>query len=127
MIGTMRSVSVTRPSASHASSTASMSAMSAIEQPAFRSGRRTCWCGAGQDVGRLGHEVDAAEHDVLGVAALGRDPREPEGVAPDVGPAHHVVALVVVAEDQEPGPEPFLGGTDPVGQFLRSRAGVALR
>ena len=45
MTGTMRSMSVTRPSASQASSTESMSAMSAIEQPAFRSGRRTCWCG----------------------------------------------------------------------------------
>jgi hypothetical protein len=30
-------------SASHASSTDSMSAMSAIEHPALRSGRITCW------------------------------------------------------------------------------------
>ena len=46
MIGTTRSMSVTLARSSQASSTASMSAMSAIEQPAFRSGRRTCWWSA---------------------------------------------------------------------------------
>ncbi len=40
-----RSMSVTAPSVSQASSTDSMSAMSAIEHPALRSGRITCWCG----------------------------------------------------------------------------------
>ena len=44
MTGTTRSMSVTAASVSQASSTASMSAMSAIEQPALRSGSRTCWC-----------------------------------------------------------------------------------
>ena len=43
MTGTTRSRSVTVPSTAQASSTESMSAMSAIEQPALRSGRRTCW------------------------------------------------------------------------------------
>ena len=60
---------------------------------------------AGQDVGRLGHEVDAAEDDELGVGLAGGQAGEPEGVAPGVGPAHDVVALVVVAEDEEPGAE----------------------
>ncbi len=36
-------MSMTSSSASQASSTWSMSAMSAIEQPALRSGRITCW------------------------------------------------------------------------------------
>jgi hypothetical protein len=44
--GTTRSMSVTVARDSHASSTASMSAMSAIEHPALRSGRITCWFGA---------------------------------------------------------------------------------
>ena len=43
MIGTSRSMSITASSASHASSTDSMSAMSAIEHPALRSGRTTFW------------------------------------------------------------------------------------
>ena len=34
---------MTRPSSSHASSTWSMSAMSAMEHPALRSGSSTCW------------------------------------------------------------------------------------
>ncbi len=38
-------MSVTAARASQASSTESMSAMSAIEQPALRSGRITCWWG----------------------------------------------------------------------------------
>ncbi len=43
MTGTIRSTSVTPASSSQASSTWSMSAMSAIEQPALRSGRITRW------------------------------------------------------------------------------------
>ena len=58
---------------------------------------------AGEDVGRLGHEVHAAEHDVLGLGALLGEDRQPERVAPGVGPAHDLVALVVVAEDEDAG------------------------
>ena len=57
---------------------------------------------AGEDVGRLGHEVHAAEDDVVGLRALLGEHRQPERVAPGVGPAHDLVALVVVAEDEEP-------------------------
>ena len=73
---------------------------------------------AGEDVGRLGHEVDAAEDDELGLGLAGGDPGEAEGVAPGVGPAHDLVALVVVAEDEQPGPERGLGGADHVGQLV---------
>ena len=43
VIGITRSIAVTPAISSHASSTWSMLAMSAIEQPAFRSGRITRW------------------------------------------------------------------------------------
>ena len=69
--------------------------------------------GAGEDVGRLGHEVDAAEDDELGLRLVGGDAGQAEGVAPGVGPGHHLVALVVVAEDDQPGPERGLGRADP--------------
>ena len=46
MIGTTLEMSVVRASASQASSTSSRSAMSAMEQPALRSGRITCWWSA---------------------------------------------------------------------------------
>ena len=54
----------------------------------------------GEDVSRLGHEVHAAEHDVLGFGALLRQHRQAVRVATGVGPLHHLVALVVVAEDE---------------------------
>ena len=56
----------------------------------------------GQDVGRFGHEVHAAEDDVLGLGMLLGEHREAVRIAPGVGPAHDLVALVVVAEDEEP-------------------------
>ena len=77
--------------------------MSAMEQPALRSGRITCWWSAGEDVGRLGHEVHAAEDDVVGLGVLLGEHGQAERVAPGVGPAHDLVALVVVAEDEERG------------------------
>ena len=67
---------------------------------------------AGEHVGRLGHEVDAAEHDVVGLGALLGEHGEPEGVATGIGPAHDLVALVVVAEDEHPVAERVLGGAD---------------
>ena len=54
-----------------------------------------------EDVGALGHEVHAAEDDVLGARVLGDLARELERVAGVVGEADHLVALVVVAEDDE--------------------------
>ena len=113
MIGTTRSMSTMPSSVSQASSTASMSAMSAIEQPALRSGRITCCSDVGEHVGRLGHEVDAAEDDVVGLWTLLGEHRQAERVAPGVGPAHDLVALVVVAEDEEPVAEGNLRGRDP--------------
>ena len=101
--------------------------MSAMEQPALRSGSSDLLVVAGQDVGRLGHEVHPAEDDELGVGLAGGQPGEPEGVAPGVGPAHHLVALVVVAEDEDPRPERGLGRADHGGQLVVGCGRVALR
>ncbi len=76
--------------------------MSAIEQPALRSGRIDGLVVAGEDVGRLGHEVDTAEHDVLGLGSLLGEHRQLERVAAGVGPGHDLFLLVVVTEDEDP-------------------------
>jgi hypothetical protein len=55
-----------------------------------------------QDVGALRHEVHAAEDDVVGVGPGGNLAREAEGVARAVGEPDDLVALVVMAEDDEP-------------------------
>ncbi len=75
--------------------------MSAIEQPAARSGRITCCSSAREDVGALGHEVNAAEHDELGVRLLADLTGELERIAGVVGELHHLVALIVMAENDE--------------------------
>jgi hypothetical protein len=53
----------------------------------------------GEDVGGLGHKVDAAEDHVLRVA-LGGGLGELVAVAGEVGEADDLVALVVMAEDE---------------------------
>src|SRR5262249_7580411 len=50
----------------------------------------------GQDVGRFGHEVHAAEHDVTASAALGGILAEPVTVPTKVGEGDHFVLLIVV-------------------------------
>ena len=99
--------------------------MSAIEQPAARSGRITCWSGRGEDVGRLGHEVDAAEDDELGLGPGGGVAGELERVAGDVGELDDLVALVVVARARTPGRRapPWPRGRGPPGRGRRRRAG----
>jgi hypothetical protein len=81
----------------------------------------------GEDVGRLGHEVHAAEDDVGGVGTALGQLGQLEGVAPGVGPDHDLVALVVVAEDEDLGPEGGLGRADPLGQLLVGRVSVVVR
>ena len=97
----MTSSPSTDVTSSQQSSTWSMSAMSAIVQPAFRSGRMTFWCGRGEDVRRLRHEVHAAEDDVVGLGTGGRELGQLEGVAGEVGVPDDLVALVVMAEDDQ--------------------------
>ena len=83
--------------------------------------------GPGEHVGRLGHEVHAAEDDVGGPVVLGGVAGELEGVAPGIGPADHLVALVVVAEDEKSPPQRVFGGGDPALQLLGGCEGVVVR
>ena len=76
--------------------------MSAIEQPAAGFGRITCLVRPAEDVGALGHEMDAAEDDVVGLRTRRRELRQLERVAARVGVLDDLVALVVVAEDHQP-------------------------
>jgi hypothetical protein len=79
-----------------------------------------------QDVGRLGHEMDAAEHDVGRLRPLLGQHRKPVGVPPGVGPADDLVTLVVVSEDEEPFAERGLGRADLAGELVRRRRRVPL-
>ena len=58
-------------------------------------------CGlVGQDVGRFGHEVHAAEGDGPAIAAIGRHFAELVAISPQVRQRDHFVLLVVMAQDQ---------------------------
>ena len=81
----------------------------------------------GEHVGRLGHEVHTAEDDVGGELVVGREAGEEERVADGVGPTDHLVALVVVTEDDEPVAEGRLGGGDAVDELVVGREGVVVR
>ena len=81
---------------------------------------------AGEHVGRLGHEVDPTEDHELGVPVLGGQPGEAEGVAAGVGEAHDLVALIVVAEDQEARAQGGLGLGDPPVEVFDGGRGVPL-
>ncbi len=112
VIGTTRSMSTTAPISSHATSTWSMSAMSAMEQPAFRSGRTTRWSGVVRTSADSAMKCTPQKTMSVAVsssaatrASLKESPRR-------VGPLDDLVALVVVPEDQEAVAERFLGGPD---------------
>ncbi len=81
----------------------------------------------GQDIGSLGHEVDAAEDDGVGLVVIGGPLGELERVAPQVGPPDDLGPLVVVAEDQESFAEGALRGLDPRRQLVGRRERVPVR
>jgi hypothetical protein len=54
-----------------------------------------------QHVGALGHEVDAAENDVVRFGTVGYLARQLERVADVVGELDHLVTLVVMPEDHQ--------------------------
>ena len=111
VIGTTRSMSVIAAIASQASSTWSMSAMSAIEQPAFRSGRTTRWWSPVRT--SADSAMKCTPQKTMSVAALSAANRASLKLSPPrVGPLHDLVALVVVAEDQQPVAELRLRGAD---------------
>ena len=82
---------------------------------------------AGEHVGRLGHEVHAAEDDVGGLVVVRREAGQLERVTAGIGPLDDLVALVVVAEDQEPLAQLGLRRGDPAVELVRGREGVAVR
>ena len=65
--------------------------------------------GAREHVCGLGHEMDAAEDDGLGLGASPGGVRELEGVADEVGVLNDFVALIEVAEDDQAFTEFGLG------------------
>jgi hypothetical protein len=81
----------------------------------------------GQHVGRLRHEVDAAEHDVGRDLVVGGEAGEQERVADGVSPANHLVPLVVVTEDHQPVAKRLLGRRDAVDEVVVGREGDVIR
>ena len=84
--------------------------MSAIEQPAARSGSTTVtrwpprrgqlFRAIGEDVGRFGHEVDAAKGDRPALGVGRRQGAELVAVAAEVGQGDDFVLLIMMAEDR---------------------------
>ena len=67
----------------------------------------------GEDVGRLGHEVDAAEGNRLAFVPIGSRAGELVAVPLEVGVGDDAVLLVVVAEDHEPAAHSLPHPLDP--------------
>ena len=75
--------------------------MSDIEQPAARSGRITCWCGALKTSALSAMKCTPQKTMNSASGCLLISPRELERVADVVGELDDLVALVVVAEDDD--------------------------
>ena len=87
-----------RSSASQQASTWEISAISAIEQPAFRSGRITCWPSR-PSTSALSAIKCTPQKTMYLAPVSAADLRELVAVAGEVGKADHFVALVVVAQN----------------------------
>jgi len=74
---------------------------------------------AREDVGRLGHEMDAAEHDEFMAGPFGGDLGELERIALDIRVANDFIALVVVAQEKQSVGQPRLGPGNPLIQTFR--------
>ena len=81
--------------------------------------------GRGEDVGGLGHEVDAAEEDEVDALLVGGVLGELEAVAGEVGVLDDLVALVVVAENDEAAAEGGASGADALVDLFGRKAEVA--
>ena len=108
MTGIRSSVSITSPRSAQAASTASRSAMSAMLHPAERSGSIDVDLRPSQDVGRLGHEVNAAEDDPPALLALRRQLSKLQAVSTIVRERNDFVLLVMMAQDDQPISERLL-------------------
>ena len=102
MTASLDACCVARVVSSQQASTSSMLAMSAIEQPASRLGRITC-CAAPLRMSALSAMKCTPQKTMYSASAcVGGLLRELERVAAEVGELDDLVALVVVAEDDEP-------------------------
>ena len=72
--------------------------MSAMEQPALRSGKHDGLSRARQHVGAFGHEVHAAKDDVAALGLRGHL-REAIRIAAIIGVAHDFIALIMVTQN----------------------------
>src|SRR5256885_11627688 len=89
-----------------------MSAISAMEQPALRSGRMTVWCSR-RRISALSAMKCTPEDDIaaLGLRCL---EGEFEGITAEVGELDDLVALVVMAQNDNVVAETGFGGSDAV-------------
>ena len=101
--------------------------MSAIEQPAARSGSTTFWCGARRMSALSAMKCTPQKTMNSRRAAAGGGARELQRVADVVGELDHLVALVVVAEDDEPVAERRLGRGDPRVHLVVRQTEISLR
>ena len=79
-----------------------------------------------QHVGALGHEVHAAENDELGLRVFRDFTRKTEGVADVVRELDHLVALVVMAEDDQARAQRRLRGGDAAIELLVGQTEISL-
>ena len=79
-----------------------------------------------QDVGALRHEVHAAEDDVLRLAAARGRARQLQRVAGVVGELDDLVALVVMAEDDDAVAERRFGRRDPGVHLVVGQTEISL-
>ena len=100
--------------------------MSAIEQPALRSGRITFWWSPVSTSADSAMKCTPQNTMYSASVLLLGEHRQAVAVAAGVGPADHLVALVVVAEDEHAVAERRLGGLDAGGELGLGCAGVAL-
>ena len=80
-----------------------------------------------QHVGALRHEMDAAEHDELGVGMLRHLAGQAERVAGVVGELDDLVALIVMAENNDALPQRSPGVGDAAVEFLVGQSEISLR
>ena len=116
MTGTTRWSSPASASASQQSSTCDSRAISAIEQPAARSGSTTCCCGEVRMSADSAMKCTPQKTMYSAAGPGGRVAGELEGVAGDVGELDHLVALVVVTQHEHPVAERGLGGAGALDQ-----------
>ena len=101
--------------------------MSAIEQPAARSGSTTFWCGARRMSALSAMKCTPQKTMYSACAAAGGRARELQRIADVVGELDDLVALIVMAEDDEPLAERRLGRGNPRVHLVVRQTEVALR